>query len=130
MASNRIYPAETCPGCEEEFHPHRSNQIYCTEQCRINYHNDQRKLKNEERFGLEKILKHNDTTLESLYESNFYQDELIQESVLLGCDINLNACTLEKNLDTGRPVRWFHAYGVELVDYENRLYTIHHRTNF
>ena len=130
MKSKRIYEAITCPSCKTEFHPHRSNQIYCEDQCRINYHNDQRKLKNEERYGLEKILRHCDTTLESLYESDFYQDEIIQESVLLSCGIDLSACTLEKNLDTGRPVRWFHAYGMELVDKENRLYTIHHRTNF
>lgn len=130
MTSNRIYPLETCPCCEEKFYPHRSNQIYCSNQCRINYHNDQRKLKYEERFSLEKFLRHNDTTLESLYDSNFYQDELIRESVLLCCGIELSACTLEKNLDTGRPVRWFHAFGLELVDKEKRLYTIHHRKNY
>ena len=130
MTSNRIYPAQTCPSCEEKFNPHRSNQIYCSDQCRINYHNDQRKLKNEGRFSFEMILRHNDTTLESLYDSDFYQAELIQESVLLGCGIDLSACALEKNLDTGRPVRWFHAYGLELVDKVNKLYTIHYRTNY
>lgn len=128
MASNLIYEAETCPGCNNVFYPHDQRQTFCSYQCRYTYYNKQRSKENRERYSKEEQLRHSDTALEVLLNSHFYNNELIEESIILSLGIDINLCSLEKNLDTGRPIRWFHAYGLELVDKTNRLFTIHHRT--
>lgn len=131
MASNRIYPAQVCinPDCGEEFYPHDRRQVFCCRQCRINYYNDQRRIENAERFGLEEVMRSADKVLEVLLDSNFFQDELISEETLQAFAIPMNIGTLEENLLTRRPIRWYHAYGLELVDKTGRLFTIHYRTN-
>lgn len=132
MASNRIYPAQFCinPDCEQEFNPHDYRQQFCCPQCRINYYNDQRRRENEQRFSQEALLRQNDKVLEVLMESEFYKDDQIEEATLKAFYIPFNIGTLEENLLTKRPIRWFHAFGLELVDKAARFYTIHYRTKF
>lgn len=132
MASNRIYPLQVCcnPDCGEEFYPHDRRQVFCTTQCRINFYNDKRRIENAERFGLEEQLRSADKLLEVLLDSDFYKEEQISEATLEALAIPMNIGTLEENLLTLRPIRWYHAYGLELVDKIQRLYTIHYRTNF
>ncbi|HWJ27294.1 MAG TPA: hypothetical protein VNS32_12180 [Flavisolibacter sp.] len=131
MASKRVYPEEICinPACGQPFNPHDYRQVFCTPQCRINFHNDQKRQQNENRFFSEKCLRQADQILEAIFESELYQEEQISEKTLQGFKVPLNIGTLEKNLQTERPVWWFHAYGLELIDREKRLYTIHYRTN-
>lgn len=132
MASNRVYPLQLCinPDCGEEFYPHDRRQVFCCPQCRINYYNDQRRIENTERFGLEEQLRTADKVLEVLLDSDFYQEEQISEATLEAFAIPMHIGTLEENLLTHRPIRWYHAYGLELVDKTQRLFTIHSRTNF
>lgn len=129
---SRQYEQRLCinPACEELFTPHDYRQVYCTTQCRINFNNDERRIKNTERYPLEKIVRRCDKILEGIYNSPNYKEDKIEETVLLHSDMNFNIGTWEENLITHHPIRWYHAYGLELVDRENRFYTIHFRTKF
>jgi hypothetical protein len=130
MTSNRLYAEKICanPACETEFFPYDARQIFCEEQCRINFYNDKRKLKDHERFILEKQLRQNDQLLEYIYKSRHYKDDRISEEFLLDSGINMEIGNWEENLDTKRPIRWYHAFGLELVSKIPRIYTIHFRT--
>lgn len=128
MSSQRRYPPQICynPDCNEEFIPHDRRQIYCCVQCCTNYHNDKRFEENEERFFREKELRDVDRILGYLMDTAFYQNEEIQEEILNGFLVDRTIGMLEKNLLTNKPIRWYHSYGIELV--ENKSYTIHQRT--
>ena len=128
----REYEERTCinPQCQEVFTPHDFRQIYCTTQCRINFFNDERRLRNSNRYPQEQVLRQSDKILERLYNSPNYNDDKIEETVLLYSGVNFKIGTWEENLITHQPIRWYHAYGLELVERENRFYTIHFRTKF
>jgi hypothetical protein len=129
MHSKRRYPEQTCfnPDCEEEFIPHDRRQIFCSTQCRINYYNDKKHIDNEERYFREAQLRRIDKMLEALTHGEFYLDEQVKEEILDGFKIDRSIGTLEMNLLTGNPIRWYHAFGIEFLG--NKLYTIHTRTN-
>ncbi|MEY3500197.1 MAG: hypothetical protein RL308_1866 [Bacteroidota bacterium] len=57
--SNRYYPIRTCkkPDCNEGFIPTDARQIYCSEQQRIDFNNDRRKLKESIDISFLKIVK-------------------------------------------------------------------------
>lgn len=128
MPSKRRYPPQICcnPSCEEEFIPTDRRQEFCSAQCRINYHNDKRYIDREDRYFREAPLRRCDDLLESLIDSPFYKEEQIREEVLDGFDIDRTIGTLEMNLLTGNPIRWYHTFGIELI--EAKTYTIHQRT--
>ena len=130
MASNRIYSPIRCKGCGGKFPPHDRRQKYCEQQCRRNYNNDKRRTQNSGRYHVEGTLRACDQLLEALYNSPLYREEQIGEAILKNLGLDFTTGTLEENLDTLRPIRWYHAYGVELVDKVRRIYTIHYRTNF
>jgi hypothetical protein len=131
MPSNRVYPKKPCfnLACQVLFHPHDSRQEFCSKQCRINYHNDKRKQQNEDRYFQEDQMRHNDKLLEALFEMDEYgQKDYITESALRYTGVNFEIGSWEQNLLTKRPIKWFHTYGLELIDKTNKLFTIHHRT--
>jgi hypothetical protein len=130
MKSKRIYPQQRCinPDCKKSFHPHDYRQQFCNAQCRTNYYNDKRREDNLGRYCQEEILRRNDFILEVLNESEFYKDEEISEEILKGFAINMAIGTLEENLLTRRPIRWYHSYGLELINTTDAIYTIHYRT--
>jgi predicted nucleic acid-binding Zn ribbon protein len=129
MTSQRRYPPEICfnPDCSEQFIPHDRRQMFCSDQCRINYNNDKRRQQNEERFFRESELRRIDQTLETLLDSKFFKDNEIKEEILDGFGIDRTIGTLEMNLLSKNPIRWYHAFGIEFL--RNKLYTIHQRTN-
>ncbi len=131
MPSKRTYPEKTCinADCKKTFAPTDKRQVYCSRQCGINYNNDKKHYTNKERYFREKLLRDCDEKLEVLMESGFYKNEQIAEDVLDAFEIDQTIGSLEENLDTGRPIRWYHAYGIELIDEHKRHYTIHFRTN-
>jgi hypothetical protein len=57
--SNRRYPIRTCkkPDCNEGFIPTDARQVYCSEQHRIDFNNDRRKLKELIDISFLKIVK-------------------------------------------------------------------------
>ncbi|TCJ16575.1 hypothetical protein EPD60_07485 [Flaviaesturariibacter flavus] len=126
----RIHPPRTCenPNCRVEFFPDDFRMRYCSTGCRVAYHNDQRRLQNTTRFATDGVRRLNDQLLECLYESPNYEENGVPESSLELLCIDQEVGTWEKNLDTGRPILWFYAYGLELVNAEARLFTIHYRT--
>jgi hypothetical protein len=131
MPSNRTYDDITCgnPACGKNFAPHDRRQVYCSRQCGINFNNDKKHALNQERYFREKQMRDCDEKLEILMESGFYKDDQIVETVLDAFAIDQTIGSLEENLDTARPIRWYHTYGIELVDDSKKLYTIHLRTN-
>jgi hypothetical protein len=132
MPSNRLYPEAICcnQDCESSFFPHDSRQFYCTEQCRINYHNDRRKIEKLNRYIIEKPLRENDKLLQAIYFSGHYKNDQIFEEFLINAGINFQIGTFEENLLTKRPIRWYHSFGLELIDKKLRIYTIHLRTKY
>jgi hypothetical protein len=131
MPSNRTYDDIICsnPACGNTFSPHDRRQVYCSRQCGINFNNDKKHRVNQERYFREKHLRDCDEKLEILLESGFYKDDQIAEDVLDAFAIDQTIGNLEENLDTNRPIRWYHTYGIELVDDRKKLYTIHLRSN-
>lgn len=131
MPSNRTYDDISCsnPACGNTFAPHDRRQIYCSRQCGINFNNDKKYNDYQVRYFRERLLRDCDEKLEKLLESGFYKDDQIAESVLDAFAINQTIGSLEENLDTARPIRWYHTYGIELVDDSKKFYTIHLRTN-
>jgi hypothetical protein len=129
MTSNRTYDDIICsnPACGITFAPHDRRQIYCSRQCGINFNNDKKHNDDKERYFGEKHLRDCDGKLEKLLESGFYKDEQIAEDVLDAFAIDQTIGSLEENQDTNRPIRWYHKYGIELVDYKKKVYTIHLR---
>lgn len=129
MRSRRQYPSKTCfnPRCKVEFTPHDRRQIFCSHQCRVNFFNDKKHEENTERFFRQDELKRADRLLEALLDSEFYKDNRIREATLDGFEIDRFIGTLEMNLLTKNPVRWYHSFGIEYLG--NELYTIHKRTN-
>ena len=131
MPSNRSYEEIVCsnPACGTEFAPHDRRQIYCTTQCRINFYNDKKHFLDQDRYFSEKKLRECDQKLELLMKSNFYNNEKIEQVLLAKFDIDQSIGSLVLHLDTGRPIRWYHSFGIELVNERLKLYTIHQRTN-
>jgi hypothetical protein len=130
MPSKRIYKEVKCanPECGRRYAPHDKRQLFCEPQCRINFNNDKIQNLNKGRYHREKTLRACDAILEMLLTSDFYRDDKIAESIISAFHVDPMVGSLEHNDDTGLPIFWFHAYGLELTDDRKRLYTIHVRT--
>ena len=72
--SNRRYPLRKCkkPDCQEYFVPSDSRQIYCCEQHRIDFNNDNRKQKEAITILFLKIVKSNEAILKKIRISDYY----------------------------------------------------------
>jgi hypothetical protein len=91
--SNRRYPIRTCkkPDCNEGFIPTDARQVYCSEQHRIDFNNDRRKLKELIDISFLKIVKKNRTVLHKIASSYFYKKNGFTHKSLLeyeGYDFN------------------------------------------
>lgn len=132
MASKRKYPEKKCknPACVPgKFTPHDRRQLFCTIQCRTNFHNDKRHhennstFKNERRLReMDKKLKKISTTLEKKGIKQVSQQLFEYEEVDLSLSVETN-----QNKKSHRQIRWFYRYGIELVDSEKNAFEIHFR---
>jgi hypothetical protein len=127
--SKRRYPEQSCAHCGMSFIPTDSRQKYCSKQHGIDYRNDDRKRKNQNRFIIEKSLRHCDNQLEKALRrlEQLKKDTISLESLeLLGVDITL--ATQQMLYEKNKMIRWFHFYGLELVDAVSERFKIHKRT--
>lgn len=77
---------------------------------------------------MEKQLRLNDKLLARVFHSGHYTNDQISEAFLINEGLDLTIGSFEENLDTKRPIRWFHAYGLELMSQNPLIFTIHYRT--
>ena len=132
MRSKRQYPAKSCsnPACKSKYQPHDFRQIFCSTQCRINYHNDSRREKSNTLYFKEKLLRHKAKALRDLYNSpNYRKEKKVSGEALLFLNILPGLTTdLEINSQTKRMIYWAHDMGLEPLTTKNDYFEIHQRT--
>jgi predicted nucleic acid-binding Zn ribbon protein len=132
--SKRRYAEKIChnPICDfgTKFTPYDIRQKFCSEQCRINYNNDQRRALNGTTYINEKHLRLYEKKLKAIYTSQ--KDTkgycAVHISILKYEGINLQLLVYEQeNTSTKGIVRWFYEYGTERHPVNNDYYIIHKR---
>lgn len=71
-----------CKHCDEEFRPTRTNQVFCSANCRNTYHNKLAFVLREKTKSLTSKLNQNRKILKKLYEQE--EDVLVSKDFLLG----------------------------------------------
>lgn len=127
---SRKYPPRNCAqhDCKISFTPRRRNQIYCTEQCRINSNNDNHRNKSLTDYKHEKEIKKNEKILGKAMASPVYKNDEINASILEYENFKFNITSdITKNKNTGGMIRWCHTYGVESKNQNPQTFSIHKR---
>lgn len=116
------------PFCfQKEFVPKRSDQLFCDQQCKNYFHNEEKKKKRDTVFSKEKILKHN---YEALKKLSIYSDhnQLVPDIILKHEKVNLKVFTDQGiNETTKGKILWSHGFGLELASHPSSGYYIIHR---
>lgn len=124
-------PARKClnPVCpKKSFAPVRTDQKFCSKECKNDYHNVQRRIRNREIYGLEKVIRENEKKLARLYNSPLYRDHAVPEELLAYEQIAMSVHSdTNMNKKTNRSILWSHAYGIEYTGTVPRVYVIHKR---
>ena len=127
----RPYPPRIClnPECKISFTPHRRNQLYCCYQCRINFNNDKRRVRNLTDYSEEKKIRRNEQILIKALSSQVYKNDQISTEFLEyeNFDFNVSSGT-SKNRKTGGIIRWCHTHGTEFNSTQNKI-AIHKKVN-
>ena len=110
------------------FIPHDRRQVFCEDQCRINYHNDRRYEENNSIFQNEKALRGNERKLKEIYwrfvDGSRYC--VVPKVVLYAAKVNVMLLTRELiNNDTGGTVKWYYSVGIEIHPQNDNYYIIH-----
>jgi hypothetical protein len=126
--SNRVYPPKLCSkqGCEEEFIPSDSRQIYCCRQHQIDANNDRRKIVDLFELNFNKLAKSNRQTLFQVFNSEEYRkNETVHFAVLkyLNYDFD-NFHTIKIDEYSGIEVKFCFEYGLYLFNAEKQLFKI------
>lgn len=126
--SNRRYPIRTCkkPDCNEGFIPTDARQVYCSEQHRIDFNNDRRKLKESIDISFLKIVKNNRAVLHKIAQSDLYVNEGFAHKSLLEYE-NYDFKKYHQiiiNQRTQNEVHICYDYGLELIDPINQNFSI------
>ena len=132
IMSNRIYPLRPClnPACISggSFIPHRRNQMFCCEQCRVNYNKDKRHLENTTIFLRAKKLIAIDKKLSMLYvkyaDSQGYCTVMKEIFYHEGIDVMLLVKEM-LNKETKNKVKAYFRYAIELHPQNPNYYIIH-----
>lgn len=131
--SKRRYAEKECANSEphegSKFVPHDSRQAFCTAQCRINWHNDLRKINNITRYAEEAILRKIDKTLELLYRQ-YATDQwcIVEKELLAHEEIDVLNYSVSKAMDTRTEtsISWYYGYGISF-DPKHRSHFIIHK---
>ena len=130
--SKRTYPERDCenPNCgfEQRFIPHDRRQKFCIEQCRINFHNDQKHNDNTTIFKNEKNLREFDKRLAKIYKAFVDKDGycVVWKGIFNYEQINVALLVTEQqNPRTGGKVKWFYKFGTELHPKDANYFIIH-----
>ncbi len=131
--SNRRYKKRLCknPECEfeHEFIPHRSDQLYCCYQCKVNFNNDLRKVLRDGKFSDVKVQKEIDRKLGKVFKGPMNKNgQCVIPMAYFVCEgIDLTMSVKDRiNIKTGRTIRWFFSYGIEAHP-DNKDYFIIHK---
>ena len=128
--SKRTYPAIECLQCRSSFIPTDARQKFCCEQHRIDFHNDQRKIKEAPFKKLNARVLKNEAILGKIFlrfdENNpvksFHKTLLNYE----GYDFEINH---ERGISpsTNNEIEWFFYYGLEVADRQKQTFIVHKR---
>jgi hypothetical protein len=129
--SNRCYPEMECsnPECQILFTPHDRRQIFCEDQCRVNYYNDKRHANDNSRFADEKIARLNNKILAIIWKKvTHLKKKIVQKSILEWEGFRFDSqVMITKNAKTGNNILWYYDFGLELVDTKDGLFEIHNK---
>ena len=128
----RSYPERPCPNpaCISGgmFIPHRRNQVYCCEQCRINANNDKRSKENATVFGDAKKLIIIDKKLSRLYKQYATTKGYcaVMKQIFFHEDIDVMLLVKEMLIkDTNTKVKTYFRYAIELHPQDKNYFIIH-----
>lgn len=126
--SNRVYPTKVClkQGCDEEFIPTDSRQIYCCRQHQIDANNDRRKMVNTYESRFNKTAKNNRQILFQVFNSDQYKKKACVHSTVLkylNYDFD-NFHSIEIDEISGIEVKFCFEYGLYLFNVEKQLFKI------
>ena len=130
--SKRKYPERPCANAHCDyggnFIPHDRRQIYCSEQCRINFHNDNRHLESNSTFTHAKKLIEIDKKLSKIHKK-YVNDKgycAVMKEIFFHEDIDVMLLVQEKtNIQTKGKVKLYFRYGIELHPDNASYYIIH-----
>ncbi len=133
--SGRTYQQRICknPNCMHgrNYIPHDARQEWCCTPCGVDANNDIRREKNRTKFLPEKQLRAYDKLLGKLYRK-YVENEYCQvyKFIIQHEEIDISLCVQqETNLVTGKPIRWFYEFGLELHPEDNNFFIIHKKNN-
>lgn len=128
MASNRTYPIKRCanPACQirHYFYPHDRRQKFCSAQCRSDFFNDKRSLKEKSLQAHLKKAEEQDQKLHVLYSHLGYDSSPVEEFMIDLFNIDYTVAKKEKLLSSSKEIWWFNSYGVIKLDKKGTQYRI------
>jgi len=134
--SKRRYSERECANnaceLEKKFVPHDRRQIFCCPQCRVNFYNDQRHIRNNSSLVKEKLLRLYDKKLGLIYARCVNKTGLcsVWKGILEYEQIDLRLLVEEQmNEGTKGTVRWLYRYGTELHPNSKEHFIIHKKTS-
>jgi hypothetical protein len=126
--SNRRYPERLCkkPDCQEGFVPSDARQLYCCAQHRVDFNNDNRKLKEAFTVCFLKGVKSNRDILQKIENSYYYKKYGCIPKLYLDYE-EYDFSTYQKimiNEITGNDVHVCFDYTLELIDPIKQIFLI------
>lgn len=126
--SKRVYPPQKCKQCNAEFVPHDAREIYCCEQHRIDYNNDQRRIKCAPLKELNTKMVKNEKILKKFYDAlQSHKQELLFIDFLILDKYDFNVPCETSISKVGNKIEWQLSYGLEGVNQKSKLFKIHKR---
>ena len=128
--SNRVYPSKECPQCSQSFEPTDARQKFCCEQHRIDYHNDQRKIKEAPFKKVTGRIKKNEQILGKIFVRFDGMNSVVPVSKSLldyeEYDFQINH---ERSINpaTNSEIEWFFYYGLEVADRQKHTFIVRKR---
>jgi len=125
--SKRRYPPKKCKQCTEWFTPTDARQEYCCPQHRIDFNNDQRRIREAPVRSIADNLKKNELVLIKAADvlSRLNQCIISMDMLLLAGYDTVVFSSSSVNTKTGNKVFWNINYGIEGCDWINKGFIIH-----
>lgn len=126
--SKRVYKERICKQCFEEFIPDDARKVFCCEQHRIDYNNDQRRIRFAPLKDLNVRIVNNEKVLKKFYMvlQDHKQDLLCIDFLLLD-KYDLTVPCETSISESGNKIEWQLSYGIEGIDQKRKLFKIHKR---
>ncbi len=129
--SNRVYEEKICIQSGKPFVPTDARQKFRSAQDRINYHNDQRKIKDAPLKNLNKRVLKNEEILRKIFSilEKKGKADLPFNKTLLEYEEYDFEIYFERGLNprTKKEIEWFFYYGLEVADVEQKTFIVRKR---